>query len=431
MFVDIARFWWAVPLAVAGLPAFLALYYGLTAVAARRVGLFGAHGAIAFALLWFLTDYVRGFLFTGFPWNLEGYGFARILPLMQSVSAIGIYGLTLMTLVVSCLPACLVVKNNHNRNAVIAAFATLIFITAWGQGRLTDASNIMVPDVRMRLVQPNIDQSRKWVENETEKNFNTLLTLTSAPAEKPVSHIIWPETASTFYLIEEDVPRKMIAPHIPENGSLLTGVIRRRVDASGRIHYYNSLVAEDRKARIIAGYDKFHLVPFGEYIPMRSILPISPLIHLGVDFSHGDGPRSLRVPNLPSFSPLICYEVIFSGRVADKEDRPQFLVNVTNDGWYGKTAGPYQHLSIAKVRAIEEGLPLLRAANTGISAVVDPYGRTLISLGIDKEGFIDSDLPASLPPTFFSRYGDIPAWIFFFGLSLYVLIRKIKLNESN
>jgi apolipoprotein N-acyltransferase len=176
------------------------------------------------------------------------------------------------------------------------------------------------------------------------------------------------------------------------------------------MHYYNSLIAIDNKARVIAAYDKFHLVPFGEYMPGRRFIPLRTLANLGLDFTAGDGLHSLHVPNLPPFSPLICYEAIFSGEVVDETDRPAFMLNVTNDGWYGKTAGPYQHFSIVTARAVEEGLPLVRAANNGISGVVDGYGRVVAKLGLGETGFVDAALPQALPPTFFSRYGELSMW---------------------
>jgi apolipoprotein N-acyltransferase len=200
---------------------------------------------------------------------------------------------------------------------------------------------------------------------------------------------------------------------VPPGGSILTGVVSRTIDSKGKLSYYNSLIAIDGRGRVVAGYDKHHLVPYGEYIPFRSILPVRALAGIGVDFSAGPGPETLRVKGLPPFSPFICYEAVFPGEVAPRDDRPGFLLNVTNDGWYGRTAGPYQHFAIARVRAIEEGLPIVRAANTGISGVVDAYGRIQAKLGLAKSGFIDSDLPAPLPPTLFTKMGELLAWFLF------------------
>jgi apolipoprotein N-acyltransferase len=270
----------------------------------------------------------------------------------------------------------------------------------------------------LRIVQPNIDQAHKWIASEREAHFQRLLDLTAAPSMRPLTYIVWPETASTFYLGEDAVHRRAIAAVMPRGAYLLTGVIRLDRDATGTVtHYYNSLIAMDDGAHIAAIYDKFHLVPFGEYIPFRNILPLPTLAALGVDFTAGSGVRTLHIDNLPSFSPLVCYEAIFPGEVADRNDRPRFLVNVTNDGWYARTAGPYQHFASARVRAIEEGLPLARSANTGISGVIDAYGRIKVKLDLSDMGFADVALPSAPPPTLFEIYGEKPFWFLFILLA--------------
>ncbi len=424
MFVDIRQFWWAVPLAVAGLPAFLAIYYALVTLIVWRIGARGLSGALLLALGWFLADEARGHLLTGFPWNLEGYVWDLVLPMLQSASVIGIYGLTLVTLISAASMAGLSEASRSARAAVFFNLALLTGVAAWGEYRLTHAPLSLATtdsgaNVRLRVVQPNIDQSMKWKQDEQEKNFRHLLELSSAPAVKPLNAIIWPETASTFYLAEDLDHRYELASRIPAAATLLTGVIRRDADESGRLHYYNSLLGFDGAAHITAQYDKAHLVPFGEYIPFRRILKFSTLAALGIDFTPGEGPQTLSVFGLPPFSPLICYEAIFSDEVTDRRNRPQFLLNVTNDGWYGHTAGPYQHYASVRVRAIEEGLPLVRSANTGISAVIDAYGRVRAHIGLGISGVIDTDLPTFLPPTFFTHSGELVIWIFF---AIYVLV---------
>jgi apolipoprotein N-acyltransferase len=166
------------------------------------------------------------------------------------------------------------------------------------------------------------------------------------------------------------------------------------------------MVALDHAGQIDAGYDKAHLVPFGEYVPLRGVLPMDKITPGTLDFTPGPGPRTLHLPGLPPLSPLICYEVIFPGAVTDPADRPQWLLNLTNDAWYGFTSGPFQHFNIARVRAIEEGMPLVRAANNGISGLVDPYGRVIKRLALDAVGFLDVPLPQALPPTIYARTGD-------------------------
>lgn len=428
MFVDIASFWWAVPLAVAGLPAAFAIYYGIAAALAHRAGLKGLSGALTFALLWFLADYARGHLFTGFPWDLVGHGWSGVLPVLQITSAIGIYGLTFLTLIAACLPAALADKNKYGRTAVAGSLLFFALVAVWGETRLTQAKDDVVPNVRLRLVQPNIDQAQKWLASERESHFRHLLDLSSEPGLRPVTHIIWPETAAAYYLAEEPARRYDIAAKVPRDGAIITGVIRRAMGEAGQVHFYNSLIAIDGQANVVAGYDKFHLVPFGEYIPFRSGIPIRALATFGSDFSAGEGPRSLRVTGLPPFSPLICYEIIFPGEVEDRNDPPHFLLNVTNDGWYGNTSGPYQHFAVARIRAIEEGVPLVRAANTGISAIVDSYGRVRAKLGLGETGFVDGDLPAPLAGTPFADYGDWPTGLLVGFLFICLIYKRIIRN---
>jgi apolipoprotein N-acyltransferase len=429
MFVYIDRFWWAVPFALFGLPAAFALYYGLAAALAHKCGLKSAGGAIIFALFWFLADYARGHLFTGFPWNIEGYAWADFLPVLQIASVIGIYGLTLLTLVGACLPACLIDgKTSPKLNRVLVMSSLVVFglIAVWGGWRLTQAPASVVPHVRLRLVQPDVRQQDKWKLDEREKNFDQLIALSSASGEKPVTSIIWPETAPPFYLTEDTPHRQAAAAAVPSGGVLVTGILRAELDPAFHMHYYNSLIAIDHDARIDAVYDKSHLVPFGEYMPFRRFLPMPALAGMGLDFSRGPGPQTLHAPGLPSFSPLICYEAIFPGDVVNRNDPPQFLLNVTNDGWYGRTAGPYQHFAIARVRAVEEGMPLVRAANTGISGIIDAYGRIEARLGLGQQGFIDGDLPQALStPSFFRRVGEKPAWLMFGFLALAAIFRKV------
>lgn len=411
MFVDIKQFWWAVPLSVVGLPAMFSLYYGIAMIAAWRFGARGFSGVMGTALFWFLADLVRGHAFSGFPWNLEGYAWSGILPMLQITSVIGIYGLTLITLAAAFIPALMLENGKRNATIFLGSLVLLVLIGAWGEIRLDQNASSDVPHVRLRIVQPNVDQAHKWVTDEREPDFKKLLDFSSMAGAKPITHIIWPETAATFYLTEDPIHRAMIAEHLPAGATLITGVIRRSLDEMGQIQYHNSLIAVDGTGDVTAEYDKHHLVPFGEYVPYRSVLPFKPLIHLGVDFTPGESAETLHVDGLPSFSPLVCYEVIFTGDVTAAQDRPQLIINVTNDGWYGNTAGPYQHFAMARVRAVEEGLPLVRAANTGISGVVDAYGRVTARLSLGMPGFVDADLPMALPPTFFSRHHDMPSWI--------------------
>ncbi len=429
LFVDIETFWWVLPLAVAGLPALFAIYYGLAALAAARYGLHKTSGVFFFALCWFLADVARGHLFTGFPWDMTGYVWGDVLPMLQITSVIGIEGLTLLTLFWAVLPAAFFVAEKK-RSAILCAilgFAVMIGLGVWGQLRLSGAETANVPDVRLRLVQPNIEQSGKWEPSQRYLNLEKLLDLSfTQKAEKPVTHFIWPETATAFYLTEEPGVRREIAQKMPSGASLLTGVVRRGPGEGEKPLYYNSLIVMDSKGNVVGGYDKHHLVPFGEYMPWRSVIPFRVITALGTDFTPGQGVRSLRAAGLPPFSPLVCYEAIFTGEVAARDDPPAFLLNVTNDAWYEGTIGPAQHFAIARVRAIEEGLPLVRVANKGITGVVDPYGRVTATIGEKETGFVDADLPQAIAGgTIQEKQKDRTSWLMFAVTVLVLLISQI------
>jgi apolipoprotein N-acyltransferase len=219
--------------------------------------------------------------------------------------------------------------------------------------------------------------------------------------------VVWPEMAATLYLAEEEAARRALARVVPEDGLLLTGAPRREARGAPA---HNAILALDTDGAIAGHYDKAHLVPFGEYVPLASLLPIEKITQGALGYAPGPGVRTLRLRGLPPASLLVCYEIIFPGHVVDAQDRPGVILNLTNDAWYGATAGPHQHFANARVRAVEEGLPVVRAAYTGISGAVDPYGRIVGIIPLDEVGFLDVRLPdalAEVPP--YARYGD---WIF-------------------
>ena len=418
LLVDIDKFWWLMPVAVAGLPAILAVFIGLVTLAVWSLLWRGLARVVAFAVIWTLVEWLRGHLLTGFPWLLVGYAWVDVTSVLQTASVVGIYGLSLLTLLVAGLPAALGWAEVPRRTAWAALAGGLVLfigLAAAGSWRLAGASDAMVPNVHLRLVQANIDQGQKWAPEVREDNFHRHLALSLAKPPPSSSGrptvVIWPETATTFFLTQDPQHRLTAATAAPSGGLLLTGAPRAAREANGSTRFWNSMVAVDDAGRLAAIYDKSHLVPFGEYFPGRNLLPswlpITAIAAGGTDFTAGPGPQTLRLPGLPPVSPLICYEVIFPGAVTDPTDRPQWLLNLTNDGWYGRSAGPLQHFAIAQTRAVEEGLPLVRAANTGVSGVVDAYGRVIARLDLGQTGFIDSDLPIATPePTLYGRFGD-------------------------
>ncbi len=418
LLADAERFGWLVPIAVPGVAAGLALFAGAAALAvhlsrARGIGL-----VLALAVAWTAADWLRGVLLSGFPWNLVGTAWAYSDSMIQVVALTGVHGLGLFTVAVAAAPAVLDrvmdPPGRARRQAIgvlASALAALVLVWAGGVLRLASAPPVgddeaMVPGVQLRLVQANIFQNHKWRPELRAANLSRHLSLTVAPGFEEATHVIWPETAAPFFLTTDDERRAAVAAVSPPGGALITGA--PRVTAA-RDRIWNSLVAIDEAGAVVGVYDKFHLVPFGEYVPLRDWVGIAKLTHGAVDFSAGPGPRTLRLPGLPPVSPLICYEAIFPGRVLDAADRPDWLLNITNDAWFGISSGPYQHFAAARLRAVEEGLPLVRAANTGISAVVDPYGRVVSTLGLGRRGVVDSPLP--LPLAELTPYADLGDWI--------------------
>jgi apolipoprotein N-acyltransferase len=261
-------------------------------------------------------------------------------------------------------------------------------------------------NIWLRLVQPSIPQTAKWDPAAAEANFHRLTELSIAPAPHKLAAVIWPEAAATFFLERDAVHRAEIAAVVPEGGYVITGALRGEPQAGPVNQVWNSIEVTDASAKIIARYDKAHLVPFGEYTPLKDVLPFKKLTAGAIDLSAGAGPETLTLARLPSFSPLICYEAIFPDAVVDAHERPDWLLNVSNDAWYGRSAGPYQHFAIARTRAIEEGLPLVRVANNGITGVVDAEGRVLARTGLDAVTYADIALPAAGAATPYSHLGD-------------------------
>ncbi len=405
------------PLAILGLPAILAIYSGLAALAAWY-GQNHLQRGLLFAVTWVLAEWLRGHLFTGFPWNLIGYGWAKPDELIQVAAAVGVYGVSLLVVLSTVLPVALVDRSSRRAlAALVVGFALPAAVWTGGAIRLQMAPELgqaEVEGVGLRIVQPSIPQREKWLSNLRQRNMTRFLEMSRKDRPPWITHIIWPETAATLFIEEDASMRHAMAAVIPVGGMLLTGAPRRQT-APPKL--WNSLLVVDKSGAVTESYDKAHLVPFGEYVPLRKILPLDKIVQGQLDYSPGEGARTLRIPGLPPVSALICYEVIFPGRVIDRADPPAWLLNITNDAWYGETVGPHQHLAIARVRAVEEGRPLVRATNTGVSAVIDAYGRTIHSLGLSANGVIDSRLPAATTSaTVFTRTRDLGVVVMLAGV---------------
>ena len=399
---------WELPFALL-LPAGVALFGALACGLAVLFWRDGPGRIFVFACMAALSEWLRGHLFTGFPWNLSGYGWGASLALMQSVSLMGAYGLSFLTILLGASLAELAVARWRAPAALFALFALL-----WGYGvyRLAATPAADVPGVSLRLVQPNIPQAEKYVRALMLRNWQRLLDLSIQPPmkdQKGPTHIIWPEAATGFPVARSVGALDQIALLSARGQSLITGSDRVLRDAEG-ITAYNSLYLFRPGGAPPLIYDKFHLVPFGEYLPFARMLNhigISQLT-VGSGFEPGDHPHVLDAGIAPPMTPLICYEVIFPHEVVDPaEPRPGWLVNITDDSWFGPWAGPRQHFLIARFRAIEEGLPIARAANSGISAVIDPLGRVRARLDLNRMGVVDAGLPVALAPPFYARLGDL------------------------
>ncbi|MBK5912534.1 apolipoprotein N-acyltransferase [Rhodothalassium salexigens] len=381
---------WA-PVAVLALAVALAAFYAVPFWAAARLGLPAARGArlALYAGLWVLAEWLRGHLFTGFPWNPLSAVWTLSAATMQPLAWAGPWLFSLATALAAFAPAALLPP--HRPGTVTVGAATLTgfaALMAAGAARLPDTPQPVQPDITLRIVQPDIPQAIKWQRDLRGRHFARHLAM-SEPGRPTDGRyvVIWSEAAVPYFLDRDPGRRRIIAEMLPPGGLLLTGQQRYAFPPGAREpDYYNSVVAIDPEARVRAVYDKAHLVPFGEYLPLEA--PIDRLLAwLGTDLTlssfaygrismqAGPGLRTLDLDGLPPFSPLVCYEGIFPGQVVAPGPRPQWLLNVSNDGWFGSSWGPYQHLALARMRAVEEGLPMVRAAGRGISAIIDPYGR--------------------------------------------------------
>ena len=394
--IEAARYWWLVPLAVPMIAAVLAVFTAIPAAIARLASP-GWRRAGALAGAWVLSDIARQFVLTGFPWNLWGSVWAVPGVLgdvfIQPASVIGVQGLSLLTLLLACTPAL-------SWRFRIGGLALLVSWAGFGLVRLGGAEPPPA-GVTVVLVQGNVAQGQKWNRDLARSIFGRYLDMTAtalAQAGPGPKAVVWPETAVP-YLLEQDPNARASIGQAAGDAPALVGGVRFGADRRPR----NALFALLGGGAIGMRYDKWHLVPFGEYQPDWLPLPIQ--VVPGGGFAPGGGPQTLHVPGLPPVGPLICYEAIFGSEIVDRADRPAWLLNVTNDAWFGNSAGPRQHLAAARMRAAEEGLPLLRAANTGISAAFDSRGHELGRIGLNQAGTLPIALPGALPATVFARYG--------------------------
>ncbi len=403
--VDIARHGALAAPALLAMAGGLALFWGGAFWLARAAApdSRGLRAVLALAAALAGAEYLRSVILTGFPWALPAYAWADT-PVAQVAAWTGPHGLGLVMLTLALLPALM------RPAPLIAAVAGLALLWSAGAWRLAQPLPA-APGTVVRVVQPDAAQHLKWQPDMIHVFWERLLDASAAPAEGPIDAVIWPETAVPWLIRDEPGVAERIAQASGPNRLTILGALERDLQGG----WYNGLVALDDSATIVTDYRKYHLVPFGEYMPLADALRALGLTYLADglvgSFDKGEGPRRLTVPGLPPFQPLICYEAIFPHEVLTGANRPDWLLQVTNDAWFGNWSGPYQHLSQARMRAIEQGLPLVRSANTGVSAMIDAKGRVLESLPLGTHGFFDAALPAALPPTLYSRTGDRAALI--------------------
>jgi apolipoprotein N-acyltransferase len=369
--------------------------------------------ALTLAAAWIVTEWLRATMFTGFAWNPVGVVLVGT-PLAWPAAYMGTYALSGLVLLIAGLSLRLALVFDRWSPVIIAMIGGLGFLGPGAAGADDQARP------RLRIVQPNIGQQNKWDPGYELANFRALASLTGRPGAQP-RLILWPEAATPDYLSYDPAARRRLAALLGPRDLLLLGGVEPVWGPDGRhgIAAYNSLYILTPDARLIGRYDKAHLVPYGEYLPMRPILSaigISRLAPGDLDFRDGPGPRTLDLPGFGRTGVQICYEMIFSGEVVDRAHRPDFIFNPSNDAWFGAW-GPPQHLAQARLRAIEEGLPVIRATPTGMSAVIDADGRLLQSLPWRRAGAIDAALPSPAPPTLFARLGNILAFAVAFLLA--------------
>lgn len=422
--VEADVFAWLLPFAVLSLPAGLALFTGAGLVAAKLLWSRNAGRICALGAGLAGSEWLRGHVLTGFPWNTFGYALAENLALAQSAALIGLWGLTLVAVLLFAAPA-LLLDPPKRRGRLLwptVAASVLVLMFGWGTWRLSAPAFPLVEGVRVRVMQPALPQDQKFAYADRHAILDSYLALSAQPSAAyphglaDVTLLVWPESAFPFIYEREPWAKARIAETLKGTGAVLvTGAARYGAPPPGQTSgFFNSIRVMNSSGDVLQSADKVHLVPFGEYLPFQPFMEaigFEQLTRQRGGFASGDSLRNLTIPGAPKAAPLICYEAIFPGAVVPSgTERPGFLLNVTNDAWFGETPGPYQHFLQARLRTIEEGLPMVRAANTGISAVIDPLGRIVAALSLGEKGDLDVGLPTPLPDATFA--GKFQAWTF-------------------
>lgn len=423
-FVDGGIMLAVMPLALLALAAAMALFWGLASAVAHAMWSHSASRVLALAITLTLAEFVRGHILTGFPFNLLGYALTANETMMQATALVGVYGLTFVAALGGFALAVVWPADDRALTTRLAPFFGMIFLIVlqlgYGQWRLDNTEITQRTDMRVRVVQPAIDQATKWAAGSEDFILERLMSLSQSQTGPNntgligVTHLIWPEAALPFFLSDYPEALSRIARMLPPGTTLITGAPRHDPSAGTNAPDYNSIITINADGEFVATYDKTHLVPVGEYLPFRDMLAnfgLQQFVPGLKGWTHGDARRLQSPPQTPPFLPLICYEAIFSGDMGAIVDEAQFMLNVTNDAWFDGSIGPAQHFHHARLRAVEHGLPMIRAANSGISAIIDPLGRITHQLAEGELGLFDAQIPNRLAPTLFSKYSHWPLLI--------------------
>jgi len=438
---------WMAPFAASLLPAGLGLFWGAACALYRRYAPIRPVRVLLFAALFCAAEWLRGHVLTGFPWNPAGATWRAGGGMSQFASVVGVYGLSLVTVAATAALAPLIGPGAKRARMISASLGVLALaaVGVFGAVRLAQA-DLQFTDTVVRLVQADVKQETKWSPETYRSIVDRYLSLTAQPGAATPDVVVWPEGAlpASANDVFASADATSIGAALRPGQTLLMGLARGEPDPTapegGR--YYNSLFALADEGgpglRIAAVYDKHRLVPFGEYLPLGSIMTavgLRSLVHMPSDFSAGPVPAPIAIPGAPPAQVLICYESLYPGFTPGAAGRPDWIVNASNDAWFGATSGPRQHLNLASYRAIETGLPIARATPTGISAMIDPWGRIVEGQRLDPGvmGVIDARLPR---PTGVTPYGRMGDWFFLVGLiaaglaGLWPLIRTTRLRTN-
>jgi apolipoprotein N-acyltransferase len=433
LLVEADEFAWALPLAILGLPACLALFYGFATFIARMIWTDGLTRLLALAAAFGLAEWLRATVLTGFPWNAIGYAMMPFPVMMQSVAVTGSYVMNTLAVLVFAAPA-LIFTGRGGRAAAGLAVILLASHVGYGAYRLREASDIPAETTRkVRIVQPMIDQAAKIDNGERSRIFEEHLKLTvETPRDggKRPHYVIWPETSIPFILTQNPDALGRIAEALEDGQILIAGAVRTENDGTGTpTRYYNSAYMIDSQGQIIAASDKVHLVPFGEYLPFEEFwnrLGLTAIAAFPGGYSAAPRYQHLTAPDGTKFLPLICYEVIFPAESAAEASTADAIVNLSNDGWFGRTPGPWQHFHQARIHAVEMGLPVIRNSNSGVSAIIDSYGRIRTGLDFGAVGVIDGDIP----PRVRLPFSELPRSLYFWLLELSLIMVLILTRLS-